>query len=62
MTTGAEFVPTHQLQVADSLARLNQKGRSAEFEIKELPEKFIRWQLASFRQLSSSLCRRNYQA
>ena len=34
-----------QVQVAGNIARLNQNGHSREFEIKTLPEQFIRWQL-----------------
>jgi hypothetical protein len=36
---------TQQVQVLDGVARLNQNGRSREFAIKELPEKFVNWQL-----------------
>ena len=36
---------TRQVQVFDGVARLSQNGRIQEFPIKELPEKFIGWQL-----------------
>jgi hypothetical protein len=36
---------THQVQVLDGVARLNQNGQSREFAIKELPEKLVTWQL-----------------
>ena len=36
---------TQHVQVVGSIARLNQNGHSREFEIKELPEKFVNWQL-----------------
>src|SRR3972149_12187759 len=36
---------TRQVQVFDGVARLSQNGRVQEFPIKELPEKFITWQL-----------------
>ncbi len=34
-----------QVQVSNDTARLNRNGSSQSFAIKELPEKFIRWQL-----------------
>ncbi len=34
-----------QVQVADGIARLQQNGATREFEIKELPDPFVRWQL-----------------
>lgn len=34
-----------QVQVADGIARLQQNGATREFEIKELPDAFVRWQL-----------------
>ncbi len=34
-----------QVQVFDGVVRLNQNGRSREFAIKDLPEKFVNWQL-----------------
>jgi hypothetical protein len=36
---------TQQVQVANGVAQLHQNGRVLDFEIRELPEKFIRWQL-----------------
>lgn len=36
---------TQQVQVLNGTARLNQNGRSQTFDVKPLPEKFIRWQL-----------------
>ncbi|HET7089807.1 MAG TPA: hypothetical protein VFL17_14310 [Anaerolineae bacterium] len=36
---------TRQVQVFDGVARLSQNGDVREFRIKELPEKFIGWQL-----------------
>jgi hypothetical protein len=36
---------TQQFQILDGIARLTKNGREREFEIKELPPKFIRWQL-----------------
>jgi hypothetical protein len=36
---------TQQVQVLDGTARLNQSGDSRTFDVKALPEKFIRWQL-----------------
>jgi hypothetical protein len=36
---------TQQVQVADGMAQLHQNGSVLDFEIRELPEKFIRWQL-----------------
>lgn len=34
-----------QVQVSGQNARLKQNGRTVDFEIKELPEQFVRWQL-----------------
>lgn len=34
-----------QVQIFDGIASLNQNGHSQRFEIKELPAKFVRWQL-----------------
>ena len=36
---------TRQVQVFDGVARLSQNGRVQEFPIKELPERFVNWQL-----------------
>lgn len=36
---------TQQVQVEGGVARMRQRGLSKEFEIKELPDGFIRWQL-----------------
>ena len=45
MTTSDSRVLTTQVQVSGSNALLKENGREIEYEIKELPEKFIRWQL-----------------
>jgi hypothetical protein len=34
-----------QVQMRDGVARLESNGRTRDFEIKELPEQFVRWQL-----------------
>ncbi len=44
MTTDAMAL-TRRLQVANGIARLRQNGHVRDFEIKELPENFINWQL-----------------
>jgi len=36
---------TNQVQISESMARYRQNGNSRDFEIKELPDKFVRWQL-----------------
>ena len=36
---------TERVRVTGGIARLNQDGREREFEIRELPEPFVRWQL-----------------
>jgi hypothetical protein len=36
---------TQQVQLVDGLARLGKNGKTREFEVKALPEKFVRWQL-----------------
>jgi hypothetical protein len=38
-------VLTQRLQVADGVARLQENGGTRAFEISELPEEFVRWQL-----------------
>jgi hypothetical protein len=44
MTAVAQKLTQH-VQVSESVAHLNHNGHSRDFEIKELPEKFVRWQL-----------------
>ncbi len=36
---------TQQVQVSEGIAQLHRNGNIREFEIKELPEQFVRWQL-----------------
>ncbi|MFQ5811314.1 MAG: hypothetical protein ACE5JM_16980, partial [Armatimonadota bacterium] len=36
---------TQQVRVSGGVARLQQNGHTREFEIKELPDQFVRWQL-----------------
>jgi len=43
-SSGADQI-TKQVSVSDGVAKWQQNGSSHEFEVKELPEKFIRWQL-----------------
>ena len=45
MTTTDTAILTQQVQVENEIAKLNKNGQTQEFEIKELPQKFIRWQL-----------------
>ncbi len=45
MTTIDATALMQQVQVMDGVARLSQNGRLREFPIKELPQKFINWQL-----------------
>ena len=36
---------TQQVQFRNGIARLNRNGSSKQFDVKELPEQFVRWQL-----------------
>lgn len=45
MSTPDAATLTRQVQVTDGIAHLSQADRGMKFNIKELPEKFIRWQL-----------------
>lgn len=43
-SSGADQI-VNQVSVSNGVAKWQQNGSSSEFEVKELPEKFIRWQL-----------------
>jgi hypothetical protein len=45
MTATDQTTLTPQVQIADGLARVSHNGQAHEYEIQELPEKFIRWQI-----------------
>jgi len=49
-----------QVQVSNGVARLNQNGHSREFEIRELPEKLINWQLDYKKYVYDSIERDEY--
>ena len=55
MTTSDNLVLTPQVRVSGSNALLKENGREIEYEIKELPEKFIRWQLDYKRQIYDAI-------
>lgn len=62
MTTSNEVVLTRHIQVADDVARLKQNGRVDKYKIKELPEKFIRWQLDYKREIYEAIEKDDYIA
>lgn len=49
-----------QVEVMDGVVRLNQNGHSREFEIRELPEKLINWQLDYKKYVYDSIERDEY--
>lgn len=53
---------TRQVQVFDGVARLSQNGDVREFRIKELPEKFIGWQLDYKRHIYDKIEKDEYIA
>jgi hypothetical protein len=53
---------TQQVQVFDGIAQLNRNGNSREFAIKELPEKFVNWQLEYKQHIYDTIERDEYVA
>jgi hypothetical protein len=53
---------TQQVRVSDGTVRLVKKGREREFEIKELPSKFVRWQLDYKHSIYDAIERDEYVA
>ena len=53
---------TEQVQVFNGAARLQQNGRTREYEIRELPEKFVRWQLDYKHSIYNAIERAEYIA
>ena len=48
--------------MADGTAKLRQNGRTQEFEIKELPEEFVRWQLDYKKRIYATIEKDEYVA
>lgn len=55
MTTQDAAALTRQVQVSDGIAQLSQADRGLKFNIKELPEKFVRWQLDYKRKIYDAI-------
>ena len=53
---------TQQVQVSNGVARLHQNGQAREFQRKELPDKFIRWQLDYKHSIYDAIERDEYVA
>ena len=51
-----------QVSVADGTAKLRQNGRTQDFEIKELPEEFVRWQLDYKQRIYATIEKDEYVA
>ena len=51
-----------QVQVSDGIATLDKDGQSQSYEVKELPEKFVRWQLDYKHKIYDSIERDEYIA
>ena len=53
---------TEQVQVSDGIARLQKDGHVSSFEIKELPDPFVRWQLDYKHSIYDAIERNEYIA
>lgn len=53
---------TQQVKVSNDIVRLHRNGREQEFEIKELPSKFVRWQLDYKHSIYDAIERDEYVA
>ena len=62
MTTAETDTLMQQVQVTNGKAQLNKNGQISEFEIKELPQKFIRWQVDYKNSIYDSIERDEYVA
>lgn len=62
MATLEAAVLTQQVQVSNGVARLHKNGQAREFTIKELPDKFIRWQLDYKHSIYDAIERDEYVA
>ena len=51
-----------QVTVAEGTAKLRQNGRTQDFEIKELPEEFVRWQLDYKQRIYATIEKDEYVA
>ena len=51
-----------QVQVANGIARLRREGDAREFDVKELPEEFVRWQLDYKHSIYDAIERDEYVA
>ena len=55
-------VLTKQLQVENNIATLNKDGAEQSFEVKDLPEQFVRWQLDYKHKIYDAIERDEYVA